>query len=614
MALSLVVGPAHAGKVALLLERYLGVLDRDPWLIVPNRGDVERVERDLLRRRPALLAGRIGTFDDVFEQIAFGDPERRPVASGTQRTLAVRRAIATTALDTIRDSSASAGFADVLLDALGELESALVDPDAVGGDLGHLARAYRAELRSLGLWDRDGLRRRAAERIGSDLDAWDRTPVFAYGFEDLTAAEWALIEALAARTDVTVSIPYEPGRVAFAALENTVSDLARLAAEAVTDLPPAERRPVPAALVHLERGLFGDGPPLELPLEGAVEFLEGAGARGTVELVAAELLELSRNGTPLERIGVVCESPDRWRATFESVLGRTGDSVCLRASFAVGRDGTRSRVRRASPLRLAGRRTRRALLVPSLSVLRSRASLGGLRRRTPAGTRSRGSCPRRGGDREAPRSAHPCPCRAACGARPDPRRRARCSRRWCETRGVSRRPLSETTHAAMRGPIARPYARSPSWRSSRSSTNAVSGTRISSLRSSGPSCGRVPLPRPAESPFSTTAARGRGPSTSCSCSGSRKGAFLVATGRLRSWTTTCGAISEAASNGRTPSRATAISSIRRVRGRLSGSFSFAKPPATKAFRVSRARSGRTSGRSLLRPTSRASRAAGRCPA
>ena len=147
MALSLVVGPAHAGKVALLLERYLGVLDRDPWLIVPNRGDVERVERDLLRRRPALLAGRIGTFDDVFEQIAFGDPERRPVASGTQRTLAVRRAIATTALDTIRDSSASAGFADVLLDALGELESALVDPDAVGGDLGRLARAYRAELR-----------------------------------------------------------------------------------------------------------------------------------------------------------------------------------------------------------------------------------------------------------------------------------------------------------------------------------------------------------------------------------------------------------------------------------------------------------------------------------
>ena len=324
MGLSLVVGPAHAGKVALLLEQYLDMLDRDPWLIVPNRGDVERVERDLLRRRPALLAGRIGTFDDLFEHIAFGDPGRRPVASGTQRTLAARRAVEGTALDTLSGSAPSGGFTEVLLAAVGELESALVDPEAVGGDLGRLAHAYRAELDTLGLWDRDSLRRSAAERIQTDLAAWDRAPVLAYGFEDLTAAEWTLIEALSARTDVTVSIPYEPARVAFAGLESTVADLARLAAGAVQELAPAEHRPVPAALAHLERWLFRDGPAPEASLEGSIEFLEGAGARGTVELVGAELLELSRNGTPLEQIGVVCESPDRWRATFESVLGALG--------------------------------------------------------------------------------------------------------------------------------------------------------------------------------------------------------------------------------------------------------------------------------------------------
>ena len=70
MGLSLVVGPAHAGKVALLLERFLDVLGADPWLVVPNRVDVDRVERDLVRRRPALLAGTIGTFDDLFRHIA----------------------------------------------------------------------------------------------------------------------------------------------------------------------------------------------------------------------------------------------------------------------------------------------------------------------------------------------------------------------------------------------------------------------------------------------------------------------------------------------------------------------------------------------------------------
>ena len=38
------------------------------------------------------------------------------------------------------------------------------------------------------------------------------------------------------------------------------------------------------------------------PLEGAIRFLEGAGARGTVELLAAELLAELRDGTPAEAV------------------------------------------------------------------------------------------------------------------------------------------------------------------------------------------------------------------------------------------------------------------------------------------------------------------------
>ena len=68
--LTLLSGPANAGKVALLLERYLGALDRDPVLIVPHGSDVERIERELLAQSGALLSGDIGTFDDVFERIA----------------------------------------------------------------------------------------------------------------------------------------------------------------------------------------------------------------------------------------------------------------------------------------------------------------------------------------------------------------------------------------------------------------------------------------------------------------------------------------------------------------------------------------------------------------
>ena len=320
MGLSLVVGPAHAGKVALLLERYLDVLERDPWLIVPNRADVDRVERDLLRRRPALLSGTIGTFDDLFEHVVRDDPHRRPPATESQRTIAARRAVASTVLGEFEASSTSTGFADALLGTVGELESALLEPEDLVGDLGRLAGAYRSELGRLGRWDRDQLRRRAAERLTVDLRAWHGEPVFAYGFEDLTGAEWMLVEALAGRADVTVSIPYEPGRVAFAALERTVTDLAALAGGRIVQLPPRGSGDAAAALSHLERTLYLDSPPDPPRLDGSIRFLEGAGTRGTADLVAAELLDLLREAVPAGRIGVVCDSIERWRTTLDAAF------------------------------------------------------------------------------------------------------------------------------------------------------------------------------------------------------------------------------------------------------------------------------------------------------
>ena len=336
MGLSLVVGPAHAGKVALLLERYLEVLERDPWLIVPTRADVERVERDLLARRPALLSGTIGTFDDLFEHIALDDPERRPLASEPWRMLAARRAISRTALDGLARSAASTGFAEGLLAAVGEVESALLEPEALGGDLGRLAVSYRSELDRLGLWDRDRLRRRAAERLASDLAAWHDEPVLAYGFEDLTEAEWALLEALAGRSDVTVSIPYEPGRAAFAALERTVGDLALLARGSVEELPPLVRDGARTPLQHVERELFVDAPVALPRLGGSVQFLEGAGARGTLELLSADVLRYLRAGTAARRVGIVCDSVDRWRPILDAVLAPAGIPYALEASGRLG--------------------------------------------------------------------------------------------------------------------------------------------------------------------------------------------------------------------------------------------------------------------------------------
>ena len=336
MGLSLVVGPAKAGKIARLLDGYLAAIDLDPVLIVPNRIDVDRIERDLLRRCGALLGGSIGTFDDVFRELASAAPDARPVTTDAQRALLARRVLARTPLDGLDRSSRFAGFADALLTALAELESGLLEPSQLEGDLARLHASYREELDRLGLWDRDLQRRRAVERLRSDLGAWDGRPVFAYGFEDLTGAEWGLLEALSARTAIAVSLPYEPGRAAFASLRRTQEDLAALAGGRIDDLPARAAEHAHPALAHLERHLFADDPPEGPLLEGAVRFFEGAGARGSLELVAEAIREQASAGTPLEEIALVVPSADRWRAALETVLGTLGIPFAIEGRIRLG--------------------------------------------------------------------------------------------------------------------------------------------------------------------------------------------------------------------------------------------------------------------------------------
>ena len=141
----------------------------------PDRA--QRVGRRSRRARSAralgcLFSGSIGTFDDLFARLIRSDPEQRPVATDAQRALVVRRTLAAASLNGLSRSARTGGFADTLLSTLGELEQGLLDPGDLSGDLADLYAAYRAELDRLKLWDRDLLRRRAAERLASDLDAW----------------------------------------------------------------------------------------------------------------------------------------------------------------------------------------------------------------------------------------------------------------------------------------------------------------------------------------------------------------------------------------------------------------------------------------------------------
>ena len=255
------------------------------------------------------------------------------------------------------------------------------------------------------------VRRRAVERLTTELDAWDGAPVLAYGFEDLTGAEWRLIEALAARGEVHVSLPYEPARAVFASLSRTVTDLGALAGGDIVELPPRSGTYLPDGLAHLERHVFDDAAePVEL--DGSIRFLEGAGRRATLELVAETVLDHVRDGIAPEEIAIVCPSLERARASIETAFGALGVPVAIEAPQRLGSTALRAVAALAAPLRVEQRHPPRSLRIPAHPVRRPRPRRRGLPRGAPART---GRAPRRSharGDDEAADRARAADARA----------------------------------------------------------------------------------------------------------------------------------------------------------------------------------------------------------
>ncbi len=343
MPLTLVLGPANSAKAGEVLGAYALAARRDALLVVPTAADVAHYERELAA--PGVTLGRTLTFPRLIEEIALRARHRRARLTPLQSEQVMRRAIASLRLGPLAASAAGSGFARAAGRLIAELEQQRVTParfssalrqwaggaaperDAYARELAAIYRRYQEELARLDRADAETFAWGALDALRERPARWGATPVFFYGFDDLTPVELDTIETLSRQAEaaVTVSLTYEPDRPALAARATVVEEL-RASAQSVSQLPALEEYYAPAAraaLHHLERHLFEADPPVIDPGD-AVVLMEAGGERAEAELVAAGVLAALGDGVPAEEIVVVCRSLSRSGELFERELARHG--------------------------------------------------------------------------------------------------------------------------------------------------------------------------------------------------------------------------------------------------------------------------------------------------
>jgi RecB family exonuclease len=334
MALTLVLGPANSAKAGEVLGAYSAAARRDALLVVPTAADAVHYDRELAAHGVTL--GRALTFDGLLGEVAlragFGRPQLSPLA----REMLIRRAVAGVELEVLGESASTPGFAAAIGRLLAALTAQRVSPARLAGalrtwndgpysrDLAAIYRRYGAALARADTEDAESHAWGALDALRAAPTRWRDTPVFFYGFDDLSPVQQDAVETLAGPVGapITVSLTYEPGRRALAARAGAVESL-RTQAHAVRELGALDTYYAAPQLHHLERFIFEPDPP-RIAAGTAVRILEAGGARAEAELVAAEVLGALRDGVAAADIVVVTRSLARAGALLEATLAAYG--------------------------------------------------------------------------------------------------------------------------------------------------------------------------------------------------------------------------------------------------------------------------------------------------
>jgi ATP-dependent helicase/DNAse subunit B len=347
--LNLIHGPPNSGRAGLVRQRFAAVADRDPILVVPTLDDVFAFEREICGGRAA-LGGSAMTFGALIRTIATaaGAPPGSEL-SNTQRLRTIAAAIESRRgrLGPLRRSAERPGFARAFARLLDELQAAGVEPATVESSAATLeGSAYLSDIATLfagyaelrdrtGRVDRHGIAHEAIALLRGDGDFWDERPVFFYGFDDLTPDQFELVEGLAARTEVTIALAFEPGNTALearAGLLDALRERIGVAEETPTAADPANTES--GTLFHLARGFGRPDAAPQPPGEGLL-LLRSAGVRGEAEAIALEVSRLLHGGADPAQIAIALRDPARRGPDIAAALEANGIATALEAEVGV---------------------------------------------------------------------------------------------------------------------------------------------------------------------------------------------------------------------------------------------------------------------------------------
>jgi len=319
VSLNVIVGPAQSGKKRLLLERFIGVLEKNPLFLVPSEAESIDIRKELLQTAGASVGASTMTYNKYLDQLAKRAGIAQRIINPVQQDLITKRLIDKTPLEYLKRSSEYAGFSKAITSFFNELKEGMNTAGALAdafdswhkgsrnraylSDILRLYSGYLSTLEELDLVDEQLLRWEIVKALENDEVAENR-PVFLYGFDDFTTSQRRITELLSLNTDITIAITYEDID-AFAERKAQIEGLLKSAHEVV------ETRSDNTG------GLSG----VNLPPEADMHFLVSAGIRGEVELAGAKILELLRSSTyKPDEIAVILRDPSRYNRAINQVF------------------------------------------------------------------------------------------------------------------------------------------------------------------------------------------------------------------------------------------------------------------------------------------------------